>query len=584
MRLLFGKICFVGLLFVVLSCKGTNKSFETIVPDSNKIDSVLLDSAVHVLIESLPDSAGIDIRLLKKLHETVPYSVLWVNARSGIERTDTLLLSLSDAQRHGLSPEIFSTDTLAFLKEKFRNSELSYSEIAQFEVNATLSFLKYCRAMQFGIVEPDVVLPGNYIPRKSADSVFVVKCLLNVRSNLSAFLKSVQPVDSNYLALQQMRNFYLQYQDSLIDSIPLLPDKKTVKLHTHDSIIPLVIRRLLITGELTRETAGDINRTLFDEKLLKALDKFRYKTGLYLDKEIGNNTIRALNMSFADYVNRVDVNLERLRWKTAKSLGRKHIRVNVADMTLRAFRNDTLALKMNVVVGKAPLNKTPLLQSSVYEIVLNPTWTVPNSIVVKEISVLQTKDTSYLRRHKMRVYYKGVEQKPDTIKWNRISKKYQPYVIVQDSGNINALGRIKFNFGNRFSVYLHDTNARSAFSRHNRALSHGCVRVSKPYELAFFCLPEYDLKDKKRVEQREVFEDKIRYSTGLKVKTISGKKALEEDSAIMRISKIQLRQLIPIIIEYHTCFRNEKNEVIFRDDIYGIDKSILAYLRKYKAN
>ena len=280
------------------------------------------------------------------------------------------------------------------MEEMLSNRELSYSEIAQFEVNATLSFLKYCRAMQFGIVEPDVVFPGNYIPRKSADSLFVANCLLNVRSSLSAFLNSVQPVDSNYLALQQTRSLYLQYQDSLIDSIPLLPDKKTVKLHTHDSIIPLVIRRLLITGELTRETAGDINRTLFDEKLLKALDKFRYKTGLYLDKEIGNNTIRALNMSFADYVNRVDVNLERLRWKTAKSLGRKHIRVNVADMTLRAFRNDTLALKMNVVVGKAPLNKTPLLQSSIYEIVLNPTWTVPNSIVVKEISVLQARDTS----------------------------------------------------------------------------------------------------------------------------------------------------------------------------------------------
>ena len=88
----------------------------------------------------------------------------------------------------------------------------------------------------------------------------------------------------------------------------------------------------------------------------------------------------------------------------------------------------------------------------------------------------------------------------------------------------------------------------------------------------------------KSLEVAQIFEDKIRYSTSLKVKTIPGKKALEEDSAIMRVSKIQLRQLIPVIIEYHTCFRNEKNEVIFRDDIYGMDNSILAYLRKYKAN
>jgi murein L,D-transpeptidase YcbB/YkuD len=104
-----------------------------------------------------------------------------------------------------------------------------------------------------------------------------------------------------------------------------------------------------------------------------------------------------LNITFAEYVQKIDLNLERLRWKPSVSLGSKHIRVNVADMSLEAYRADTLALRMKVCVGK-PITKTPFLQSKIYELVLNPTWTVPKSIVVKEISKIALWDTSYFAR------------------------------------------------------------------------------------------------------------------------------------------------------------------------------------------
>ena len=152
-------------------------------------------------------------------------------------------------------------------------------------------------------------------------------------------------------------------------------------------------------------------------------------------------------------------------------------------MTLKAFRNDTLALKMKVCVGKAPKNKTPFLRSNIYEIILNPTWSIPNSIVIKETAVAAAKDSSYLRRHKIRVFRKGKEVHPGKDEWAKVTKDHQPYKLVQDSGSNNALGRIKFNFSNKFSVYLHDTNAKGAFARHNRAVSHGCVRVEKPLYL-----------------------------------------------------------------------------------------------------
>jgi murein L,D-transpeptidase YcbB/YkuD len=176
-----------------------------------------------------------------------------------------------------------------------------------------------------------------------------------------------------------------------------------------------------------------------------------------------------------------------------------------------------------------------------------------------------------LRANKIRVFEQGVEISPRTANWQAINHSYQPYVLVQDSGNVNALGRIKFNFGNPFSVYLHDTNSKSAFNRHNRAVSHGCVRVEKPLELAYFCLPEVDPTDKKQVDKNDLLKDKIRHSIGLKVLSKAGKAWLANDTTSSKLSKMRIQPNVPIIIDYRTCCLNPKGDVFFRDDMYGMD-------------
>jgi len=259
-----------------------------------------------------------------------------------------------------------------------------------------------------------------------------------------------------------------------------------------------------------------------------------------------------------------------LRCVPLTSLGKKYIRVNVADMTLKAFKNDTIALNMKVCVGR-PKNMTPLLQSKIFELVVNPTWTVPNSIIINEIAKIAVKNISYFERNHIRVYLQGSEIDPSTIDWTKININHQPYKLVQDSGNANSLGRIKFNFKNPFSVYLHDTNSKGTFKHHDRAVSHGCVRVERPLELVNFCFPDLSPIYKTQIQKNDLIKDKIRHSIDLNVISKSGKELLKSNPNQMKVKRVVLNPYIPIIMDYQTCFINSKGKIQFRDDIYNLD-------------
>jgi murein L,D-transpeptidase YcbB/YkuD len=383
--------------------------------------------------------------------------------------------------------------------------------------------------------------------------------------------------------LQAEKDNYKSLVDSTFKAIPLLPDDQTIKIGTRNASISLIARRLMITGELPYDPDYRTSYQIFNHKLLKALNKFRIKTGLLIDEEIGNSTINALNMTFAEYIHKINVNMERLRWVPISPLGKKYIRVNVADMTLNAYKDDTVALNMKVCVGR-PKNMTPLLQSKIFELVVNPTWTVPNSIVVKEIARIASRNVSYFERNHIHVYLQGDEIDPTTVDWKKININHQPYKLVQNSGKSNSLGRIKFNFNNPFSVYLHDTNAKGAFKHHNRAISHGCVRVEKPLELVNFCFPDLRPTDKNRIQKNELLLDKIRYSIDLNVLSKAGKDLLKSDPNSMKIKRVELNPSVPIVMDYQTCFVNLKGRIQFRDDIYKLDSLLNRQLIRFHQN
>jgi murein L,D-transpeptidase YcbB/YkuD len=229
-------------------------------------------------------------------------------------------------------------------------------------------------------------------------------------------------------------------------------------------------------------------------------------------------------------------------------MGNHYIIINLPDYTLRIVKdNDTIEEK-RIVVGKTE-RKTPVLTSTFNNIVFNPTWTVPPTIIREDLTPAATKNRGYFAEKGITIYnWKG-----DTVsveKWN--PAKFNSYRYVQKPGNDNSLGNVKFNFPNHYTVYLHDTNHRDFFVKNYRSLSSGCVRVENPLPLAVYML-----------------HDSIRWPLDSINKLI----ATAKTKVIGLKEKIRIHQL------YWTAW-SENNELIFRDDIYNLDSGLYDKLRK----
>lgn len=514
---------------------------------------------------------------IKSWYKAHNFQSVWVKNPQDILKIDTLLDFISNINVHGLTSDQFGFNNILELRNGLKNKRLTYLQLAGLETKASNMYILYCAGLKYGFINPGI-FEAYHKSIQTVDSGFISSCFNAERTSLLKYLSRIQPKSKAYLSLQAEKDNYINLVDSSFTAIPFLADKQTIKLGTRHTSIPLIARRLMITGELPYDPSYRISYQTFNRKLLNALNKFRVKAGLLIDEEIGNNTINALNMTFAEYINKINVNLERLRWVPLNSLGKKYIRVNVADMTLKAFKDDTVALSMKVCVGR-PKNMTPLLQSKIFELVINPTWTVPNSIIIKEIAVIASKDISYFERNHIRVYLQGVEIDPSTVDWTKVTINHQPYKMVQDSGSSNSLGRIKFNFRNPFSVYLHDTNSKGAFKHHNRAISHGCVRVEKPLELVNYCFPDLKPVYQEQIKKNELLKDKIRYSMDLNVTSKAGKDLLKSNPKSLKVKRVVLNQPIPIVMDYQTCFINSRGRIQFRDDIYHLDSLLNKQLK-----
>jgi len=539
------------------------------VADNKNLNVEQLESTIKSELLISNNFTGPKSSFIKKYYESNLFKSIWIPAQVNTLKIDTLLSFISHIEVHGLKPDQLGYRDISKFRNQLVKGNISYLQLAKLEITVSNIYIQYCSGLKYGFINPGI-FEAYHKSIQKADSAFIWNCFKAQKTHLLNYLSRIQPRTKAYLSLQAEKDNYNFFIDSIFTQIPLLSEKQTIKVGTYHSSLPLIARRLMITGELPFDPDYRTSYQSFNYKLLKAINLFRNKTGLMIDEEIGNSTIDALNMTFAEYIKKIDVNLERLRWVPLTSLGKKYIRVNVADMTLKAFKDDTIALNMKVCVGR-PKNMTPLLQSKIFELVINPTWTVPNSIIINEIAKIASKSTSYFERNHIRVYLQGIEIDPSTVDWTKINSNHQPYKLVQDSGNANSLGRIKFNFKNPFSVYLHDTNSKGTFKHHDRAVSHGCVRVEHPLELVNFCFPDLSPIYKTQIQKNDLLKDKIRHSIDLNVISKSGKEMLKSNPKLMKIKRVVLNPYVPIIMDYQTCFISTKGKILFRDDIYHLD-------------
>jgi murein L,D-transpeptidase YcbB/YkuD len=293
---------------------------------------------------------------------------------------------------------------------------------------------------------------------------------------------------------------------------------------------------------------------LFDEALELGLKRFQARYGLTADGVMDAATRRELNVSAERRVEQLEVNLERWRW-LPQDLGQRHIIVNIPAFELEVVEKDAVVLSMRVVVGR-PYQHTPVFSETMRYLVLNPYWHVPHGIAVQDVLTHVKRDFSYLKQQQMQIFQGwGPEARaidPATVDWSAVTPSRFPYRVAQDPGSVNALGRIKFMFLNKFNVYLHDTPARLLFAETQRDFSHGCIRIQKPLELALYLLrkdPQWDRETLLRALNKA------------------------------KDRSVPLPEPIPIHLLYWTAWAEEDGTIKFRRDIYGQDAPLLAALR-----
>ncbi|WP_354299417.1 L,D-transpeptidase family protein [Pedobacter sp. UYP1] len=248
---------------------------------------------------------------------------------------------------------------------------------------------------------------------------------------------------------------------------------------------------------------------------------------------------------------KVVVNMERLRWKN-KPAEQKFVAVNIVDFSLDVMDKDKSILHMKVCVGEPGDKQTPQIGSMIHSVQINPVWNIPQSIARNEISRYASDDRYYLSNNNIKVFKKGkLIRDPEAIDWSAIDVR--DYSFQQQPGAKNSLGKIKFLFKNGSSIYLHDTPVRSVFKQGMRAISHGCVRVEKPLDLAFALFGKGEKYDQL-------------------------KRGME--SGYPRAKFMGLPQPVPVRLFYYTAWLNDKGGVRFGKDIYDLDRLVYEEMQQ----
>ncbi len=314
--------------------------------------------------------------------------------------------------------------------------------------------------------------------------------------------------------------------------------------------------RLLVTGDYIpcEESQEDL---VYDACLQKAVKHFQARNGLKTDGVIGSGTLRVLNISVDERITTIRLNLDRLKWLNERQ-GKRHVIINIPDFQLYFEEDGALIQTMRVITG-TPKHPTPIFSDMVENIVLNPHWNVPKSIIQKEMIPKLLSNPNAMSRQKIEVYTgwgKGAQKvNPASVDWSQYRySKHMPYRFAQTPGIHNALGKVKFLFPNKLSVYMHDTPTKHLFKKDKRAFSHGCIRLQKPREL---------------LQTFTTFNSHINFEKAQK--TLKGK----------RKKYFNLTEKVPIDVIYLTAWVDYDGKLQFRNDVYGYDEMQLKSFRKW---
>ena len=479
---------------------------------------------------------------------------LWIGNQNRI-RTSHLIQALNDPL-FNYKNKSFDQRSIKHLFYQLDNGEISQtkqaSAYAKLDLVLTSSFVRLVRFIVQGDVDwnmvqeklnsleqsDDITAKWEMEPKPFPDHDELISAIEN--DTLYAYLNSLLPMEKRYRKLVTLLNDYRR-----MDKFPKIKySKKTLKLGDRSSRVEEIKKRLQITGDYPKKAPID---SKFDQTLKRAVMTYQKRYLLKVTGMVDRTTTYYLNLPAKNNIQAIITNLDKTKLYP-KQFEDEYIEVNIPDFNLRYYKEGEQIMKKGIVVGRID-RPTPLFSNAIRYMVLNPTWTITDNLVKRDLIPVFRKNPMYLEENNIHAFRgkKEVEVTPEMLAPYEKSEERVPYRFVQFPGDNNALGRVKFMFPNKYDVYLHDTDNKSLLSRRYKIYSSGCMRLEKPFDLVSLLLEHV----RKSYSQSEI--DEILESNEPKI--------------------IGLRQTVPIHILYFTVYE-EDGLAYFKNDIYLYDKII----------
>ena len=477
---------------------------------------------------------------LEAYYQTFGGELLWLAS----SRANALISRLKNAEADGLDPNDYPSKQLATISATGPSTDKR--GLAIIELYFSSAFLEYASDLKVGRFLPSKIDPNFFIESRTIDQQAALKDLAQTDS-IDRFFDAWQPPGQRYAALRTVLAKYraLAAQGGW-NTVPL---GELIRPGMSDPRIPAIRARLSLIDGASGEV-GAAEAQLYGNALVEVVKRFQVRQGLEGDGVIGSTTIVAMNVPVQERIKSIILAMERLRWMP-ENLGQQYLIVNIAGFELRRVNAGKVEERMAVVVGK-PYHRTPVFSDRIRFLEFNPYWNVPPDIAVNEELPVLRRNPAGLSAQGFEVVRGNQVTDPSSVDWSSVGPGRFPYQLRQRPGPNNALGRVKFMFPNSHNVYLHDSPAHNLFERNVRAFSHGCIRLSRPLDLA---------------EQV------------LRVGGVQGwtKERINDVVASTKTTVVNLREPLPVHITYLTAWADD-GVANFRQDIYGHDAKLLAAL------
>jgi len=522
-------------------------------------EAEFLDRATGKLEQRVKGYPGAD-----RLYRELFYTPVWVGQNSlspfGRALLERVRKDRSIPPMLGLRKD---ARTLSEKAKKLYKGKSSLESKIDLELQLSRLYLNYMHYLLYGGIDwkafdakrreleekYDAKVGWEYYRPKLTPSSLLIDATLS--GDLQSAFDRAEPGRFRYKELKKQLVHYLDLQAK--GGWERLPAFKAIKPGQSHPAIPKIRRHLAMEGDL-QGCATPEDPTLYDSCLQKAVKRFKLRHGLKGTPLIDTSTRRWLNVPIERKILSMRLNLDRIKWLWREEAPIR-IELNIPTFRLYFYEGKHLVDTMRVVVGK-PDHPTPSFHDVMEYIVVNPYWKIPESIVKQEMLKHLIRDPYYYeRRGKIlkRSWDENSERvDPGTVNWAqyKAKDKHIPYYFMQVPGTSNALGKIKFLFPNKYSVYIHDTPSKKLFFRNERAFSHGCMRIQKP---------------------RELLKVLALYNSNIDVDEIMERLGTRDKKTIV------LRRKVPVDITYLTSYIDPYGNLNFRKDIYKYDRYQLEH-------